>query len=381
MVLHERTRHELVELLGDDIERVAFVRDLPVDRWLHRLSTYFPPRVGENTFGFVMQNLTQWRQRALLKKLVSEQRVNVVHEPSPVSPKRPSLIFGVGAPVVIGPMNGGMSFPRPFGHLQKKSERWFVDVARRTTGLLNRLLPGKRRAAVLLVANQRTRQALPIEHPRCVIELVENGVDFSVFDGARSPRDAAAQLPLSFVFSGRLVGWKGLDLLLRVLADVSDLPFVLNILGDGPERVRLEALTAELGLVGRVVFHGFVPQKDCARHLASADLFLLPSVYECGGAVVLEAMAMGLPVITHAWGGPADYVNAASGILLNPDTSLPELEQAWKSAIRSLAEDPVARLAMGEAGAERVRTQFSWQGKIDAICAIYRHAIAQAATD
>jgi glycosyltransferase involved in cell wall biosynthesis len=387
MVLHERTRPELQRILGPDVERVSFVRDLPTDKVLYFLSTLLPPRVGENTFGLLLAYTTQLRQKALLRRLVSERGVQVVHEPAPVSPRVPSIIYGLGVPVVIGPMNGGMTYPRRFLHLQKRSERWFVGAARTFTSLVNRAIPGKRRAAALLVANPRTRAALPVKnHPR-VIELVENGVDFSVFrapsqalehghDG-RSERGNGVRL----VYLGRLVDWKAVDLLLPVLAGLTDLPFELQIIGDGPERGRLEALTDGLGLAPRVTFEGFLPQAECAKRLAAADVLVLPSLYECGGAVVLEAMAMGLPVVAHRWGGPADYIDEHCGILIDPDVGPEELSQAWDRALRRLIGDAELRRRMGEAGQRRVRESFSWDKKIDRILEIYRHVLAAAPGD
>ena len=69
----------------------------------------------------------------------------------------------------------------------------------------------------------------------------------------------------------------------------------------------------------RVIFHGFLPQKQCAELLAGFDALVLPSLHECGGAVVLEAMAMGLPVIATKWGGPVGTIcHKNSGILIEP---------------------------------------------------------------
>jgi glycosyltransferase involved in cell wall biosynthesis len=80
---------------------------------------------------------------------------------------------------------------------------------------------------------------------------------------------------------------------------------VLDILGDGQERASLETKAAVLGLKN-VSFVGFVPQELAAVYLETVDTLVLPSLYECGGAVVLEAMAKSLPVIATRWGGPAD---------------------------------------------------------------------------
>jgi glycosyltransferase involved in cell wall biosynthesis len=92
----------------------------------------------------------------------------------------------------------------------------------------------------------------------------------------------------------------------------------LHIVGDGAMRAKLEALAETLELKEHVIFHGFVSQEECARFLMDCDVLVLPSLYECGGAVVLEAMAMGLPVIATKWGGPADYLDETSGILVEP---------------------------------------------------------------
>lgn len=374
MVLHERTREELENVLGEDIERVLFVKDLLVDRLLYRLSCLLPPRVGENTFGLVMFYLTQWRQNRVLRQLVRQRGVNVVHQPSPVSPKIPSLISNVGAPVIIGPMNGGMTFPPSFRHLQRASERFFVGIARRTTAFFNLLLPGKRRAALLVVANRRTLDALPVRRPERVVELVENGVDFRVFDGHRAEAATRRKEPVSLVFLGRLVDWKAVDLLLEVLAQMRDLPFVLRVIGDGPERSKLEELSSKLGLESHVLFHGFLPQTECANWLSRADVLVLPSLYECGGAVVLEAMAMGLPVVAHRWGGPADYLDETCGFLLDPCQTPTRLQADWVATLRRLVEDPELRERLGRSGRERARARFSWNTKIDSMLALYERA-------
>ena len=114
-------------------------------------------------------------------------------------------------------------------------------------------------------------------------------------------------------------------------------------------------------------------QQECARRLQRADVLVLPSLFECGGAVVLEAMAMGVPVIATAWGGPLDYLDETCGILVRPD-SRQALVAGFATAMKTLAESPQLRDAMGRAGCARARQHFDWERKIDQMLKIFHLA-------
>jgi glycosyltransferase involved in cell wall biosynthesis len=266
-----------------------------------------------------------------------------------------------------------MSYPPGFSGYQSGLERRFVGAARALAWLSHLLLPGKRRAAALLVANERTREALPSGTCPRVFELPENGVDLSLFEARNSARTGHG--PLRVVFLGRLVDWKGVDLLLRACARAREsVPLELLVIGDGVERARLEELRAQLQLQEVVRFAGFVPQHQCPRLSQESDVLVLPSVYECGGAVVLEAMAMGLPVVATRWGGPAEYLDEGTGILLEPLAPEPFVA-ALSAALVQLAQAPALRLELGERGRARVQRQFDWERKIDRMLEIYRDVL------
>ena len=311
-------------------------------------------------------------QRKVVRELVVQHGVDVVHEPIPVSPRQPSLIYDVGAPVVIGPMNGGMNYPPAFAEAQGRVERSLMWTGRFASDRLNTLIPGKLKATVLLVANERTRRALPAGIAGEVIEMTENGVDLNLFKPAETdgiqPRSPRAK----FAFVGRLIEWKGVDLLLEATArGLRHHDLELHIVGDGAIRPQLETLAAKLALGEHVKFHGFVPQERCAKLLAGFDALVLPSLYECGGAVVLEAMAMELPVIATKWGGPADYLDENCGLLIEPDGRESFIE-GIAGAMVELAQSPALRRKLGKAGRLRVLEEFDWERKIDRILEIQR---------
>jgi glycosyltransferase involved in cell wall biosynthesis len=181
------------------------------------------------------------------------------------------------------------------------------------------------------------------------------------------------------VFMGRLVDWKAVDITLDALsrARAQGIAATLDILGDGPERARLEARAAAPDLAGAVRFHGLLPQASCRDIVSGMDALIINSVYECGGAVVLEAMSLGLPIIASDWGGPADYVDDSCGILVHP---VPRAGFADRlaTAIGRLARDPALRARMGHAGEAKVRAEYDWEKKVDRILEIYQRASAAA---
>ncbi|HUN94625.1 MAG TPA: glycosyltransferase, partial [Bradyrhizobium sp.] len=243
LVVHERTRSELESLFPLDRDRIVFVPDTKAHLLAWRLSQFLPDRISNFTAGFLLRYLTQIAQRREIRRLLHEQAITVIHQPIPVSPKEPSLIFGMNVPVIIGPMNGGMNYPPGFRALQSRSERLALATGRRLADFMNYLMPGKREAAILLVANERTRAALPRGVCRNVAMLVENGVDLTLWSLPHFSATESASGAARFVFIGRLVDWKGVDLLLLAFKQASAQTAVtLSIIGSGDERVNLEQM-------------------------------------------------------------------------------------------------------------------------------------------
>lgn len=376
LITHERNRETLAESFPELVARTRFSPDTWVHKWIWRVGRVFPGSLRDHLFGNLMGMVTGFQQRKMARELVAQGKIDLVHQPIPVSPTAPSLMHGFGVPVIVGPMNGGMNYPPGYEYYESRVSTAFLRIGRVMSGVINGMIPGKPRADLLIVANGRTRRALPIRHAN-VIELVENGVDLDLWTRERAALEPRAGLRL--VFMGRLIRLKGVDFLfqaLRFLRDERpDLDITLDILGDGELRTELECLSGKLGLEERVTFHGYQRQSDCAQFLVGADALVLPSLRECGGAVVLEAMATGLPTIVSDWGGPADYVDERSGILVPPAPreSFPE---RLAQAIVRLAENPELRREMGLAGRKKVEEQFDWSKKIDQMAELYMKATA-----
>jgi glycosyltransferase involved in cell wall biosynthesis len=376
LIVHGRTRQELESLFPSEQARIQYIPDMWYHKLIWQLSRPLPRRVSEATLGTLMVLINQFIQRGMVRRLIRDQRINLVHQPIPVSPKAPSFISGLGVPVVIGPMNGGMDYPPAFRDSESLLTRITVAFGRSGANLVNNIISGKKNASVLLVANRRTQLALPACICGQVIEIPENGVDLGVWfplDEPSTVTDSAR-----FLFVGRLVDWKRLDFVLQAVASIPEAQ--LEVIGDGPMRSTWAAKAESLGIASRVRWLGWLPQPECAQHLSGATALLLPSIYECGGAVVLEAMACAIPVVATAWGGPADYLDQSCGILIDVSDLTPVdasaiLAQKFADAMRKLTSNSALRHQLGSAGRERVERFFDWNKKIGHILTIYRKAI------
>jgi glycosyltransferase involved in cell wall biosynthesis len=174
-----------------------------------------------------------------------------------------------------------------------------------------------------------------------------------------------------------MVDWKALDLVIEALREVPGAS--LDAIGDGPMRADWQSLAQAHGVAERVRFLGWLSQAECARHLATCCALVLPSLFECGGAVVLEAMAMARPVIATAWGGPLDYLDETCGILI-PPTSREAIVEGFAAAMVRLMKFPEAAHGMGVAGRQKLLRDFDWNVKIERVLETYELARSGAAT-
>jgi glycosyltransferase involved in cell wall biosynthesis len=372
LLVHDRTQKELCREFPHELDRLHFVADSRVNIWCCKIGRLMPDRVAAFTVGAISHFDTQIRQRNLAQSLLHKYRFDIIHEPIPVSPKLPSMLFGLSAPVIIGPMNGGMDYP-PNYNAGRSLERFIVWCLRSTATFWNTVFPGKRQAALLLVANKRTYDALPAKFKsKRVVEFVENGVDLDLF---KPQSTRMMRKKFRIIHIGRLADVKRVDLLFDACAQLSgNIEFELDLVGDGPMRDVLEDQVEQLSLKDYVRFHGQLPQPVAADLLRGADILVLTSMKECGGAVVLEAMASGVPVIAANWGGPADYISADTGILIPPATPDVFVDELSK-AVLWMARNPQARSKMAEAGRQRAAALYDWRAKAKALMKIYEEVL------
>jgi len=187
--------------------------------------------------------------------------------------------------------------------------------------------------------------------PEEKIVVIYNAVE--PVDGVE-PLPVPLRTPVKAVTVGRLIPLKRVDGLLEALKELPDLGLV--VVGDGPERPRLERLARDLGVSDRVYFAGQRSKKEALGLMAACDLFVLNSAHEGLPYVVLEAMALGLPVVATAVGGTPEVVrNGETGLLIHSGN------RAMEKTLCALVTDEKTRQRLGEKAKKWVREHMSLQ--------------------
>ena len=222
-----------------------------------------------------------WRR---FKTRFAVHEFDLVHRITPLSPTSQSILAGrlakLNIPFVIGPLNGGVPWPKHFKDRQYAERDWLSHIR-----WMYKLMPGyrstRRYSAAIIVGSKHTYREMPSWAKEKCVYIPENGVNLDRLEFAR---DRSACLPLRGAFVGRLVPYKGADILLEAAADfLRKGQLELHIIGDGPQRPPLEAMVERLGIQSSVRFHGWIPHVEVQNRLRTCDFMALPSVREFGG--------------------------------------------------------------------------------------------------
>lgn len=298
---------------------------------------------------------------------------DVVHRITPLSPVQQSPIAAkcrrAGVPFVLGPINGGVPWPKGFAAEMKREREWLSKVRG-----LYRALPGRQatlRADAILAGSRQTLRDIPVQHHGRVIYLPENAIDPARFNAQAMHGEPG---PMRACFIGRLVPLKGVDMLIAAAAPLlRDGRLVLEIIGDGDQMASLRAQAAEFGAA--VVFHGWQAHAQVQDIAARCQVLAFPSIREFGGGVVLEAMALGLAPIVVDYAGPAELVTEDTGWKV-PLTSRAGLIEGLGAQLAWCVAHPAEVRQKGAAAQARVQSLFTWDRKAAQILEIYHWILA-----
>jgi glycosyltransferase involved in cell wall biosynthesis len=211
-------------------------------------------------------------------------------------------------------------------------------------------------------------------------ELINNGFEAGMIE-IHAPVPPTSEVPMqsSFspvnlvVYAGQVIRGKGVDVLLEALAQVQA-PFKCVILGEGSHLPFCQGLCTELGLANRVIFKGYLPPEQMPAYYSEASVAVMSSIWpEPFGAVGLEAMRYGLPLVAFDVGGIGEWLmDGQNGFLVS------RMDRAQFAArlTQLLRDKPLAR-RLGIRGQQLLRERFSFTAYITGLEALFERVIAQ----
>lgn len=334
-----------------------------------------------------------WQLRAyfLARRLHRDVKFDVFHHVTYANDWMASFIGALlPVPYLRGPGGGAHRTPKaflreyPFSARLWERFRSFMQVMFRLDPFY---LRGQHRARALLLCNREAVDAVPARLKHKVQLFPVNGIstdDLKIFaenptgQQVLAPADAEGRGSQSFqvLSAGKLLGLKGYALAIRAFAIFAkqhpDVKF--TIVGDGPERSRLETLVKSLGLEPQVDLEKWLPRQQVLLRMQQCDAFLFPSLRDGGGAVVVEAMAAGKPVICMDLAGPGWHVTENCGIKV-PALEPAQAIEGMAAALTRLYENPELRIQMGKAARRRVKETYAWENLGNRLLGIYESAL------
>jgi glycosyltransferase involved in cell wall biosynthesis len=233
------------------------------------------------------------------------------------------------------------------------------------THLTRAILDGAQRILALSRSLAEATIALGVSANK--VEVVPNGVDTDLFRPATSLREPF------LLFVGSLIERKGVKYLIQAMPHVGRAfpAYRLIVVGEGPQRNELSQLAEALGVGDHVTFTGAQSPAEIQMWMRRASLFVLPSVEEGLGVVVLEALASGLPCLASEIGGIPDLITPEVGKLIPPANV-----EALGEAIVSLLGAPDRWARMSMRARQRAVAHYSWKTIAGRIVAIYQNVLA-----
>lgn len=265
---------------------------------------------------------------------------------------------------IWGPLGGGEGIPNSFIStlsLRGKLLQYFRNILSFTIYVNPLLLYTLYRASILLYRTENTKNILPLYFQKKCKLLTDGAIEPEIL--SYKTINSTDTDVLELITTSRLIHTKNITTIIKAIALIpKELKIHLNIIGSGPEKEKLQKLIDKLNLTNRIQLVGRVSRNEILYFLSQSDIYLFASLKEACNLSLLEAMAVGLPVICLNWSGMAISTDDRCAIRL-PVTDPEQMPKDMAEAIIKLAKNPELRKQMGENGRKRIQTVFNWEAK------------------
>lgn len=325
-------------------------------------------------FCYPFSMMFEWQSWRQLRRRIFAGEFDVVLRLLPLTAVMPSpfafFLRNGPVPFVIGPINGGLPFPSGFS--QAENQKQWISGCRNLYRFLPFARSTYRRAAAIITGSSQTYKEFAAYREKLFF-VPENGIGHSLCSD--DPRSSEPSGKLDLIFVGGLVPCKACDLALRAVAPlIRDDLARFSVVGEGPERNRLEHLARSLGIEKAVSFRGWLSHAEVLKVLRFADVLVFPSVRDFGAGVVFEALASGVVPVVADFGGPGDIVHPGVGYkvaLTNESDVVSQIEKI----LRDLAGNRDLLNRLRQQGVSYARERLTWDAKAQSVARVLNWAV------
>lgn len=307
------------------------------------------------TFERGRQIIWQFLVFSIAKDLHEKEPFDLIHHITWGSIRYGSRLQNLNTPFVYGPLGSGERAPYNLrrgysliGHIK--------DFVRDISNLAIRVDPSVqntiKNADLIIARTSETQSLIPMKfQDKCLVRS-DLGIDEKQF-GAFKLRDRSAR---KFLFAGRLLHWKGLNVTISAFAKACEIcdDLTFTIVGDGPEKQKLQRIAKRLNVFDKIQFINWVPQNELMALYREHDVFLFTSLHDSGGTVLLEAFGNGMPVISLKLGGPGLLVDNNRGFLLEVKG------RSWDQVVNNVADRILELHQNKNLFLEKQKNAFEW---------------------
>lgn len=331
----------------------VFYHDVPI--WMN---IYYKSGRFYHLFYMIWQKTLS----STVKKLNKIYDFDYIHHVSLGDFRSVSSVWKLSPEFIFGPVGGAQLTPDVF---KPYIESTGNETIRKWINCITGLNPTYRRAlngcSRVFAANKETcaflKQRMK-DKEKCIL-LTENGIQETKLDMRKKNNKKIVVL-----WAGRMVKRKGLSFLLDTVKKIeTDIPFVIKLAGDGPEKNELMHMAEKMRIEDKIHFLGKLAYNEMRQLYCESDIFVFPSFRETTGTVLFEAMSAAMPVVTFNQNGAALLIDDECGIKVNIDQPLSNIISDFSESLKKLIEDPDLRAEMGYAAYTKIKNEYTWERK------------------
>lgn len=304
----------------------------------------------------------------MVKKLIYDVKPDYTMHLTFGSLRMPTFLPFFDVPFIWGPLGGGDGIPKSF--LKKMPVKQRIIQSLRylliATSFMNPLvtIPSKK-ASLILCRTNNNKEAIPRKYRNKAKVILETGMGDDVFSYNKIAQDKSSD-KVEFIITGRLVPFKNVALAVEAFGKAQKIAkdIHLTIIGSESEKENILNSVTNLSLQEAVEVIDERPRSEVLECLQYSDVYLFPSLREGGSWALMEAMAVGLPVICLKWTGMEIITDDLGAIRIGP-TDYDTVCNDFSKAIIKLASNKNLRREMGISNRERIRNHFTWEAKAD----------------